>query len=132
MYDDNIGLVRAYLKELEAGTVGDKLARFFTFDAVQIEFPNQLNPSGGRSDLATILARAEQGQRILREQRYQVTSEVAQGDNVAVEATWYGVLAVGVGSLAAGTEMKANFAMFFELRGGRIRSQHNYDCFQPW
>jgi len=57
---------------------------------------------------------------------------LAQGENVAIEAIWSGILAIPVGSLEAGAEMRAHFAMFFELQGGKIRSQHNYDCFQPW
>ena len=59
-------------------------------------------------------------------------SAVAQGDRVAVEAEWSGVLAIPVATLAPGDTMKANFAMFFEMADGRIRSQHNCDCFQPW
>ena len=43
-----------------------------------------------------------------------------------------GVLAVDVGSLRAGMEMKAALAMFFEIREGRVRRQRNYDCFEPW
>ncbi len=55
-------LIRDYLAALAAGAVGPDLAQFFTPDAVQIEYPNRLNATGGRSDLTTILARAEQGQ----------------------------------------------------------------------
>jgi len=49
-----------------------------------------------------------------------------------VEARWTGVLAVTVGTLAAGVEMKASFAMFFRFRDGRIAMQRNYDCFEAW
>jgi hypothetical protein len=68
----------------------------------------------------------------LRSQSYVVQSVVAQGKHVAVEATWSGVLAVPIGSLAAGASMKARLAIFFELREGLICSQRNYDCFEPW
>ncbi|WP_213434561.1 MULTISPECIES: nuclear transport factor 2 family protein [Lysobacteraceae] len=131
MNNENLDCIRAYLADLAAGTTGERLAAYFTADVVQIEYPNRLNPNGGRSDLATLLSRAEQGQRVLRQQSYQVTSEMAQGDRVAVEALWTGVLAVPLGSLAPGAEMKAHFAMFFELEHGKIRVQRNYDCFQP-
>ena len=57
---------------------------------------------------------------------------MAQEDRVAVEARWTGVLAVTVGTLAAGVEMKASFAMFFRFRDGRIAMQRNYDCFEAW
>ncbi|MDR0788095.1 MAG: nuclear transport factor 2 family protein [Gemmatimonadota bacterium] len=128
----NLANVRAYLKALETGEVGDALARFFTSDARQVELPNRLNPGGGVSDLSTLLQRAEQGQKLLRSQRYEIRSEVAQAHQVAMEATWSGMLAVPLGSLAAGATMTAHFAMFFELDEGLIREQRNYDCFEPW
>jgi len=128
----NLAKIRAYLQALEDGAVGETLARFFTPDARQVELPNRLNPGGGNSDLPTLVRRAEQGQKMLRSQRYEVQSEIAQGERAAVEATWIGILAVPLGSLVAGATMKAHFAMFFELSDGRIRSQRNYDCFEPW
>jgi len=128
----NLALLRSYLAALEAGAVGDDLARFFTADAEQVELPNRLNPSGGRSDLATMLARAEQGRKLLTVQRYVIHRAVAQGSMVAVEAEWTGVLAVALGSLSPGAEMRAHFAMFFDIADGRIRAQRNYDCFEPW
>jgi ketosteroid isomerase-like protein len=128
----NASTVREYLGALESGVSGQALARFFTSDARQVELPNRLNPGGGESDLATLLRRSEQGRQLLSEQRFEVTSEVAQGDRVAVEAKWTGTLAVPLGTLQSGTVMKAHFAMFFEFRDGRIRVQRNYDCFEPW
>ena len=129
---NNLALVRAYLKALEDGAVGERLAAFFTPDAIQIELPNRLNPKGGRSDLPTILKRSEQGKGLLERQTYEVTSEMESGNCAAVEATWTGVLAVPLSTLAAGASMKAHFAMFFEFRAGRISVQRNYDCFEPW
>ena len=69
---------------------------------------------------------------MLREQRYDVVSVVAQGDRLAVEADWSAELALPVGTLAAGAIMRAHFAMFFEMSDGLIRLQRNYDCFEPW
>jgi len=128
----NAATIRAYLAALESGAVGSELARFFTPDAEQVELPNKLNPSGGRSDLRTLLRRAEQGQHLLQRQSYEILSMVEEGDRVAVEAGWSAILAVPLGSLAAGQAMSAHFAMFFVLRDGRICSQRNYDCFEPW
>lgn len=128
----NVLLVRQYLTALQRGEVGDALARFFTSDAIQVELPNRLNPSGQKSDLPSILARSVQGQKVLKSQRFDIQTEVAQGQCVAVEAFWIGVLAMPVGTLKAGGEMRAHFAMFFECQDGRIRSQRNYDCFEPW
>ena len=128
----NLALIREYLKALEATATGDALARFFAPDAIQIELPNRLNPNGGRSDLATLLSRAELVPKLLRSQKYEVVSELAAGASVAVEASWSAVLATAFGAVPAGTEMKAHFAMFFEIESGRIKSQRNYDCFEPW
>ncbi len=128
----NLSTVRKYLCALASGAVGEELARYFTPDAVQIEFPNRLNPDGGRSNLATLLERAERGRAILQSQQYHVLSTVAQGHDVAIETEWSGVLAVAVGALAAGDTMRAHIAVFFRMRDGRIAEQRNYDCFQPW
>jgi len=128
----HVATIREYLAALEAGATADALARFFTPDAEQVELPNRLNLSGSRSDLATLKARADQGKKLLREQHYEIRSIVANGDAVAVEARWSAVLAVPVATLAESAVMKAHFAMFFVFEGGRIRSQRNYDCFEPW
>ena len=128
----NLNAIHDYLKALAAGATGETLARFFTPDAVQVELPNRLNPAGGSSDLPTLLERAVQGQKLLLNQHYDIRSEIADGNRLAIEAVWTATIAVPLGSLAAGSAMKAHFAMFFEMKDGRISSQRNYDCFEPW
>lgn len=128
----NIETIKAYLGALADGATGDRLAAFYTPDAEQIELPNRLNPNGGQSDLQTLLRRAEQGRNLLSAQTYELRSVLANEARVAVEAEWTGTLAVPLGTLPAGSVMKAHFAMFFELASGRIRRQRNYDCFEPW
>jgi ketosteroid isomerase-like protein len=130
--DKNIGVVRTYLNALQSGEAGDALRKFFTDDVRQIEMPNQLNKHGQESNLEHILQRSQQGLKVLGRQQYEIVSEIVQGDRVAIEARWTGVLTIGFGTLAAGTEMKASFAIFFHLRDGRIALQRNYDCFDPW
>ena len=130
--ETNLALVCDYLEALEAGEAGAPLARFFTSDAIQVEFPNRLNPRGGQSDLATMLERSVQGKQLLQSQEYRIRSAIARGDRVAVEAEWSATLVIAVGGLPAGSVMRAHFAMFFECTEGRIRRQHNYDCFEPW
>ncbi|MDX6456740.1 MAG: hypothetical protein QOE55_437 [Acidobacteriaceae bacterium] len=128
----NLETVRTYLAAIESGEAGALLPRIFTEDIRQIELPNSLNPSGQQSDLAGMLQRNEQGRKVLRSQHYEILSEVVQGSRVAVEAIWTGILAVPLGTLTPGSEMKAYLAMFFEFRDGRIASQRNYDCFEAW
>jgi len=128
----NIALIRNYLAALERGDAGDALRPFFAEDAVQIELPNALNRHGRESDLEHLLQRSQQGSKLLKRQQYQILSVIAHDDNVAVEARWTGVLAIAMGTMAAGTELRASFAMFFQLRGDRIAMQRNYDCFDSW
>jgi limonene-1,2-epoxide hydrolase len=126
----NLTLIREYLSALEICESAQALTRFFTPDVRQIELPNMLNP--GESDLLTLLQRFEQGRRVVGRQKYIIQNALAQGNQVAVEAHWTGVLSTPLGSFAAGATMTAYFAMFFEFENGRIRLQRNYDCFLPW
>ena len=128
----NEALARDYLAALEKGDAGEQLRRFFTPDFEQVEYPNALNPRGQRSDLAHALERSEKGKHVLRGQRFQVNRVVSSGDLVALEVEWTGVLAIHIGALASGQEMRANFAVFLDFRDGRISRQRNYDCFQPF
>ena len=120
------------MNALQNGEAGDALRRFFTDDVRQVEMPNQLNNRRQESNLEHILQRSQQGLKILRRQQYEIVSTLGQGDRVAVEARWTGVLAMALGTLTAGTETKASFAMFFHFRDGRIVTQRNYDCFDSW
>ena len=129
---DTLELTRRYFSALEKGVTGDALAAFYQPDVVQEEFPNRLAPRGGRHNLADILAAAERGQRVMASQRYEILHAVAEGEHVAVEFRWTGKLAVAIGSLPAGAEMRAHCAAFISFRDGRISSQRNYDCFEPW
>jgi ketosteroid isomerase-like protein len=75
---------------------------------------------------------AERGAQVVRSQRYDVKRAVVQGDRVALEMTWTAVLAVPVGTLSAGDEMRAHLAMFVDVSDGKISAQRNYDCFEPF
>jgi ketosteroid isomerase-like protein len=75
---------------------------------------------------------AERGRRVLRSQRYEVATALANGDEVALEVRWIGTLTVPVGKLAAGDPMVAHFGVFLTFREGLITRQRNYDCFDPF
>jgi ketosteroid isomerase-like protein len=130
--ETNLAIVRAYLDTIQTGKAAEAFSQFFAEDVRQIELPNRLNPNGQESDLAGLRKRSEQGSKVLRGQRYEIVSELAQGNRVAVEALWSGIRAIPLGTLAAGAEMKAHFAMFFEMRDEKIVLQRNYDCFEAW
>lgn len=127
-----LDFIRRYLTAIEQGATGEALAAFYTPEAVQEEFPNRLAPNGARRDLNAILEGAERGQKVLTAQTYEIVSAMESGDRVALELIWTATLAVPIGSIAAGGQMRARFAQFIELREGRIAAQRSYDCFDPF
>jgi hypothetical protein len=130
--------VRAYLAAIEAdtdaeaGAAPDGALAFYHPEIRQEELPNRLVPGGAVRDLAALREAAVRGRGVLRAQRYAVRSALVQGTRVALETLWVGTLALPIGSLAAGDEMRAAFAMFLDFDGDRIRGQRNYDCFEAF
>ena len=129
---DNLAIARRYLEALENGVDGSAWADFCTKDVVQEEFPNRLSPIGAHRDLAAILDAARRGKQVMRAQRFEIRNSIVDGDNVALEVFWSGLLAVPVDTLPADSEMRAHFSVWLEFRDGKIARQHNYDCFDPW
>jgi ketosteroid isomerase-like protein len=131
MSHDLLRLAHEYLQALGAA---DELGglRFFADDVIQVEFPNRLLPNGATRDLAALREGAERGRKVMTAQRFEVLNAIASGDQVAVEALWTGTLAVPMGSIPVGGQMRARFAIFLTYRDGKIVRQHNYDCFDPW
>lgn len=127
---DLLDLVKRYLRALEEGATGERLAAFYTADALQEEFPNRLLANGAKRDLGDVLVGAERGQKLMASQRYELVSSVVQDNRVAVEVIWTGTLRAVVPGFPP--VMRARFGMFMEFDGARIRRQRNYDCFDPW
>ena len=131
MPHDLLRLAREYLDSIgKADELGG--LRFFADDVIQIELPNRLLPNGATRDLAALRDAAERGRKVMTAQRFEVVNAIANGDQVAVEVIWTGTLAVPLGSIPAGGQMRARFAIFLTYRDGKIARQHNYDCFDPW
>ena len=128
----NLDAARAYLAAIEGGALGAALAEFFTSDVMHEELPNRLAPEGARQGLDGILQSAERGQKVVSAQTYELRSETASGERVAIEVVWTGTLAVPLGSLPAGGTLRAHFAVFLDFRDGKIAAQRNYDCFDPF
>ncbi len=129
---DILTIAKNYLKALRAGKTGKDLALFFHADVVQTELPNRINPKGVVSNLKQILERAEKGKKLLKAQTYQIDNEVVNGDTVALEIKWTGVLAAAVANLCAGDTMRANFALFIQFQNGQIIRQRSYYCFEDF
>ncbi len=128
---DLVSIVRDYFEGIESGNPERNL-QFFAPDVVQEEFPNRLMPTGATRDLAGLREAAQRGKKAVTKQRYEVLNIIASGNQVAVEARWVATLAVPFGTIPAGGEMKARFAIFLEFRDGLIVRQRNYDCFDPF
>jgi ketosteroid isomerase-like protein len=126
---DNLATARRYLEAIERR---EACEAFFADDVMQEEFPNRLMPQGATRDLAALRDAAERGRKVMAAERYEVLNAVASSDRVALEVRWTGTLAVPFGTIPAGGQMRAHFAVFLEFRGGKIVRQHNYDCFDPW
>jgi ketosteroid isomerase-like protein len=129
---DHIDVLRRYLHAIEEFAPRGVVERFFATDAVQHESPNRLFPNGRRSDLVTMLAAYDKGPTLLASQRYVLKNSIAQGDQVAAELEWTGVLRSGFGALEAGASLRAAIAIFFTFRDGKIASVRNYDCYYPF
>jgi ketosteroid isomerase-like protein len=129
---ENIDTAKRYLRAIEDGVSFEDLASFFTSDVVQHEYPNQFVPQGAQRGIQQLREAAERGRRVVISQRYEIRNILASGDWVALEVNWIAIIAVLVGSIPAGGEMRANFGMFLQFRDGKIARQHNYDCFDPF
>jgi len=128
----HVAFLERYLRAIETFAPPDVVRGFFAPDVLQEEFPNKLFASGRRHDLAAMLAASEKGATLLSSQRYVLKKSVSEGDDVAAEIEWTGVLKVGFGAVAAGTTMRAALGMFFTFRDGKIASIRNYDCYYPF
>lgn len=124
-------LVRTYLAAIERGDL-ESMLELLHPAAEQIELPNRLKSGGDHRTLEVIARDFERGRTLLRRQSYEVLALVCQDGVVAVRVLWKGELAVPVGSLRPGDTMTAHSAMFFEIEGGLIRRQFNYDCFDAF
>jgi len=134
MGSPNVELAREYLRAVESMGPPENVARFFNDEIEFHEFPNRIAPLGRVRRRADLQGAYGQALRLLTSQRYEVRRIVENGDEVAVELEWTGVLAVPVAAmkLESGHEMKAFVAMFLTIRDGKIVSQRNYDCYPPF
>ncbi len=120
--------VRAFLRAIEAGDL-DAVAAFYDPEIEVVEHPNRLNPTGKRYDREQLRAAGERGKQVLQRQHYEVRAVIVDGERAVAQSVWSGVLAVAVGPLPVGHEMKAQICSVFEFRAGKILRQEQYDCF---
>lgn len=119
-------------RAIEAGEHGSALAAYFTPDAVTVEHPNLIAPSGGRYDLPAMLSGSERGAALLSAQRYRVHSIDELDSLVVARLTWTATVAVDAGPFVAGQELVAHIAQFATVRDDRIARIETFDCYEPW
>jgi ketosteroid isomerase-like protein len=119
-------------RAIETGEHGLALAAYFTHDAVTIEHPNLIAPTGGRYDLKAMLSGSERGAALLSEQRYRVNSIDELESLVVARLTWTATVAVAAGPFAKGQQLVAHIAQFATVRDDRIAHIETFDCYEPW
>jgi len=128
----NLRIAKDYIRAVESGATGEALTGFLHPDITHYDLPNRFNPAGKISDRRGMLAAAERGQKVMRSQRYDILSTVAQGNMVALEIDWVGKLAIPIAGIPAGGEMHARVAIFLEFRDDQIILQRDYVCYDPF
>lgn len=126
---NKVKFVQDFLKALE---IGASLDEFYHPEVIQIEYPNTLTRSLTQRNFEELKEASEKGKSVLEQQRYEVLKSYETEDAVIIEAIWHGTLAVPIGNLKPGDEMRAYFAQFYEFKDARIIKQRNYDCFEPF
>lgn len=124
-------IVKKYLEAVESEDPEASL-RFFAPDVLQEELPNRLVPAGAKRDLAALRESAHKGRKVVSAQRYEIRNALVSENRVAVEAIWTGTLAIPLGAIPAGGQMRAQIGIFLEFRDGLIIRQRNYDCFDAF
>src|SRR5215469_361390 len=108
----NLEAARAYLRAIATGA---DAVSFFAPDAQAKWHPHKLAPNGMTADLTAMRAASDRGKKLMVSQSYEVRNALAEGDQVAMEIDWTGVLALPFETIPAGGEMRAHFAMFLRF-----------------
>ena len=120
-----LGLLRA----IESGGGAGALDPFLAEDYVLTEAPHLLAPQGSTRTRAEVLDGAEHSGEIVYGQHFEIRRSTCEGGRVVVEADWSAILQMDLPYWDKGDEIRARTAAVFEVRDGRIISQHSYDCY---
>jgi len=121
-----------FIKTLQHRKSAGELLEFYHPDIEQTEFPNAVTKNATVRNLNDLKNASEKGKKILQKEEYNVINSFVFENTVVIEAVWIGTLAIPLGNIPVGGEMKAYFAQFFEFKDGKILKQRNYDCFEPF
>jgi len=132
MENDIQSIAVNFVKTLQNRASAGELLRFYHPDIEQTEFPNAITKNTAIRNLDDMRRGAEKGSKVLLKEEYEILRSFTCQNNVILEVTWTGTLAIPMGSIPVGGQMKAHFAQFFEFEGDKIIRIRNYDCFEPF
>jgi ketosteroid isomerase-like protein len=130
--NSNLELARRYLRILERDPADPELPALFDPEFVFHEKPNRLNPNGRTLTITAMRELTAKAKQIVLDQSYLIKNELAVGDEVALEVDWVGRFNLAFASTPAGQPIRATLGMFLTFRAGKILSQRNYDCYDPF
>jgi len=96
------------------------------------ELPNLLNKNGQIRNLEMSLEGIKKAKMILSEQNYAIVDYAETDEKVIVEKIWTGKMAMDIGNLKKGQELKAYICAVVEFKDGKIYRHRTYDCYEPF
>lgn len=125
-------ITRDFIKTLQNRNSAEEILRFYHRDIEQIEFPNTLTTNKAVRSFEDLKLASEKGKTVLQKEELEIIKSYSFQNTVIIEAVWTGTLAIPIGNIPAGGQMKAYFAQFYEFEDNKIIRQRNYDCFEPF
>ena len=128
--EDLLQLAYKFIRAIERRESADELRRFYHPEVMQTEYPNLISKNIVLRTRAKLELASEKGKQVLQKETYEIVHSHLSGETVILEVIWRGTLAIPLGQIPVGGEMKAYFAQVFEFKDGKIFRQRNYDCFE--
>lgn len=125
-------IAEQFIKRLQSRNSAEELIQFYHEDIEQIEFPNTLTKNKTIRNLEDLKLASERGKKVLQKEEYEILKSYSFDNTVIIEALWTGTLAIPLGNIPVGGQMRAYFAQFYEFKDEKIIKQRNYDCFEPF
>ena len=123
---DATDVVRRYFAVVaDLGSSKSDLEAVLHDDIQVIEHPNPMNAAGDVRDREHMLNGFVAGKELLASQSIDLHETLADGDRVAVRATWRGTTKDGL-------ELVAHIAGWLRVADGRIREHETFDCYEPF
>jgi limonene-1,2-epoxide hydrolase len=126
-----LDFVLDFVRTLEAGAGAAEIRPFLSEDFVLVEAPHLLAPEGTIRTLEQVLAGADQSAQVVTGQKFEISRTTCEAGRVVVEADWSATSMMDLRYWDAGETIRARTSSVFEVRNGRIVSQHSYDCYFP-